>query len=277
VKIRHATHPDDLATLSGQELRQRFLDKDLFAAGEVRLSYTHHDRMVLGGVIPAVGQWLALTTPAELRADYFCERRELAVVAVAGSARVRADDQEWELAKGDVLYLGRGARDVAFSSAQEDSALFLASALAHVAHPHTLVTLAEADATAAGETETANRRTIYKHLQPGGVPTAQLVLGITALEPGSVWNSMPPHVHDRRTEAYLYFDLPDAHRIQHFMGRPDDLRTLTMSNLDLVVSPSWSVHFGAGTSNYAFVWVMAGENQAFTDMDQVAITDLGCC
>jgi 4-deoxy-L-threo-5-hexosulose-uronate ketol-isomerase len=274
VKIQHATHPDDLAALSGQDLRNRFLNQDLFTPGEVRLTYTHHDRMVLGGAVPAVGEWLELPVPAELRSESFCERRELAVVAVAGASQVRADGQEWELSKGDVLYLGRGANDIAFTASEADSALFLASALAHVSHPHTLVTLADADATAAGETETANRRTIYKHLQPGGVPTAQLVLGITALEPGSVWNSMPPHLHDRRTEAYLYFDLPDSHRIQHFMGRPDELRTLTMSNLNLVVSPSWSVHFGAGTSNYAFVWVMAGENQAFTDMDQVAICDL---
>lgn len=274
MKIQHATHPEDLAALSGQDLRNRFLNQDLFTPGEVRLTYTHHDRMVLGGAVPAVGEWLALPVPAELRSESFCERRELAVVAVAGASRVRADGQEWELSKGDVLYLGRGAADVEFSGTEVDSALFLASALAHVSHPHTLVTLADADATAAGETETANKRTIYKHLQPGGVPTAQLVLGITALEPGSVWNSMPPHLHDRRTEAYLYFDLPESHRIQHFMGRPDELRTLTMSNLNLVVSPSWSVHFGAGTSNYAFVWVMAGENQAFTDMDQVAICDL---
>lgn len=274
MKIQHATHPDDLAALSGQDLRNRFLNQDLFASGEVRLTYTHHDRMVLGGAVPAVGEWLELPVPAELRSESFCERRELAVVAVAGAAQVRADGQEWKLAKGDVLYLGRGAGEIAFSATEADSALFLASALAHVSHPHTLVTLADADATAAGETATANKRTIYKHLQPGGVPTAQLVLGITALEPGSVWNSMPPHLHDRRTEAYLYFDLPESHRIQHFMGRPDELRTLTMSNLNLVVSPSWSVHFGAGTSNYAFVWVMAGENQAFTDMDQVAICDL---
>jgi 4-deoxy-L-threo-5-hexosulose-uronate ketol-isomerase len=274
VKIQHATHPNDLAALSGQELRERFLDEDLFVAGEIRLSYTHHDRMVLGGVVPAVDTWLALPSPAELRSETFCERRELAVVAVGGSSRVRADGREWALDKGDVLYLGRGASDISFSAKESGSALFLASALAHVAHPHTLVTLAEADSTAAGEVNTANRRTIYKHLQPGGVPTAQLVLGITALEPGSVWNSMPPHLHDRRTEAYLYFDLPESHRIQHFMGQPDELRSLTMSNLDLVVSPSWSVHFGAGTSNYAFVWVMAGENQAFADMDQVSICDL---
>jgi 4-deoxy-L-threo-5-hexosulose-uronate ketol-isomerase len=274
VKIQYATHPDDVAALSGQQLRDRFLNNDLFAAGEVRLTYTHHDRMVLGGVVPPVGEWLALPTPAALRAEQFCDRRELAVVAVAGKSRVRADGREWDLDKGDVLYLGRGAADIAFSGTEADSALFLASALAHVRHPHALVTLADADATSAGELETANRRTIYKHLQPGGVPTAQLVLGITALEPGSVWNTMPPHLHDRRTEAYLYFDLPEADRIQHFMGKPDELRPLTASNLDLVVSPSWSVHFGAGTSNYTFVWVMAGENQPFTDMDHVAICDL---
>ena len=275
MKIQHATHPDDLAALDDESVRARFLEDALFVDGEVTLTYTHHDRMVLGGVSLRPGEQLALPVPAELRSETFCQRRELAVVSVAGSAVVTVDGETYALSRGDVLYVGRGARDIGFAATDaEPGALFLASALAHTAFPTRLVPLAEAAATAAGATETANRRTIHKHLHADGVQTAQLVLGITALEPGSVWNSMPPHLHDRRTEAYLYFDLPADHRIQHYMGTPGHLRTITMSNLQAVVSPSWSVHFGTGTTNYAFVWVMAGENQDFADMDQVAITEL---
>lgn len=274
MKIQHATHPDDLAGLGEAELRSRFLEDGLFVDGEVTLTYTHHDRMVLGGAMPRVGQDLPLPVPAELRSETFCQRRELAVVAVAGAAEVTVDGETYALAKGDVLYVGRGARDIRFTGVEAGAALFLASALAHTAFPTTLVPLADASKTAAGALETANRRTIHKHLHADGVQTAQLVLGITALEPGSVWNSMPPHLHDRRTEAYLYFDLPEDHRIEHYMGRPDELRTMTMRNLEAVVSPSWSLHFGTGTTNYTFVWVMAGENQDFADMDQIAITDL---
>jgi 4-deoxy-L-threo-5-hexosulose-uronate ketol-isomerase len=274
VKIQHATHPDDLAGLGDDQLRSRFLEDGLFVEGEVTLTYTHHDRMVLGGAVPRVGEVLPLPVPAELRSETFCQRRELAVVAVAGSAEVTVDDETFRLSKGDVVYVGRGARDIRFTGVEAGGALFLASALAHVAFPTRLVTWADASATAAGELETANRRTIRKHLHADGVQTAQLVLGITSLEPGSVWNSMPPHLHGRRTEAYLYFDLPAEHRIEHYMGKPDQLRTITMKNLEAVVSPSWSVHFGTGTTNYAFVWVMAGENQDFADMDQIAITEL---
>lgn len=274
MKIQHATHPDDFAALDDGDLRSRFLEDGLFVDGKVTLTYTHHDRMVLGGAVPRVGQTLALVAPAELRSDTFCQRRELAVVAVAGSAEVAVDGETHVLAKGDVLYIGRGARDVSFTGVEEGGALFLASALAHTTFPTTLVRLGDAAATEAGALETANRRTIHKHLHADGVPTAQLVLGITALQPGSVWNSMPPHIHDRRTEAYLYFDLPEEHRIQHYMGLPGQQRTMTMRNLEAVVSPSWSLHFGTGTTNYAFVWVMAGENQDFADMDQVAVVDL---
>ncbi len=274
MKIQHATHPDDFAGLQDADLRSRFLEDGLFVDGEVTLTYTHHDRMVLGGAVPRVGQTLELVAPDELRAETFCQRRELAIVAVAGSTEATVDGATHLLAKGDVLYVGRGAKEVSFTGVEEGGALFLASALAHTAFPTTLVRLADASATQAGALETANRRTIHKHLHADGVQTAQLVLGITALEPGSVWNSMPPHIHDRRTEAYLYFDLPDEHRIQHYMGLPGQQRTITMRNLEAVVSPSWSLHFGTGTSNYAFVWVMAGENQDFADMDQVAVVDL---
>lgn len=275
MQIRHATHPDDLAALSATALKDRFVVDDLFVPGKVTLVYSHHDRMVLGGVAPTAGSPLELPTPEALKAQYFCERRELAVVAVGEAGSVTVDGERYALANKDVLYIGRGARKVTFEADGPDAAFYLASATAHVALPTTLVPLSEALRTEAGDPATANERTIYKHLHDEGVATAQLVLGITALKPGSVWNSMPPHIHDRRTEVYLYMDLPGEHRIQHFMGLAGEPRAMAMSDRQAVISPSWSVHLGAGTTNYSFVWVMAGENQSFADMDQVAVTQLG--
>ena len=275
MQLRHATHPDDLALLDPTTLKERFVADELFEPGQINLVYTHHDRMVLGGVVALPGAPLTLEAPDALRAEYFLERRELAVVAVGDGGVVVVDGERYTLANKDVLYVGRGARDIQFEARGEDAAFYLASATAHVNYPTTLVPLADAHKTETGDKSTANERTVYKHLHDGGVRTAQLVLGITALKPGSVWNSMPPHIHDRRTEVYLYMDLPAEHRIQHFMGVPDEQRVITLRNRDAVISPSWSMHFGSGTTNYSFVWVMAGENQPFTDMDQVAITDLG--
>jgi 4-deoxy-L-threo-5-hexosulose-uronate ketol-isomerase len=275
VQIRHATHPDDFSALSAAAARDRFIVEDLFRSGEIVLVYSHHDRMVLGGALPLPGSPLELTAPDGLRAEYFCERRELAVVAVGVGGTVVVDGERFSLANKDVLYIGRGARDISFEADAADAAFYLASATSHTAFPTTLVPLADAMRTETGDRATANERTVYKHLHDEGVPTAQLVLGITALKPGSVWNSMPPHTHDRRTEVYLYMDLPTDHRIQHFMGSPAEPRVTSMRDREAVISPSWSVHFGAGTTNYSFVWVMAGENQSFADMDQIAVTELG--
>ncbi len=275
MQIRHATHPDDLAALDSAALKERFALGELFVPGETVLVYSHHDRMVLGGVLPLEGSPITLVAPDDLRAEYFCERRELAAVAVGSGGAITVDGERFELDNKDVLYVGRGAREIVFEATGPDAAFFLSSATAHATFPTTLVPLAEALTTETGDKATANERTVYKHLHDEGVRTAQLVLGITALKPGSVWNSMPPHTHDRRTEVYLYMDLPEEHRIQHFMGEPSELRPLAMKNRDGVISPSWSVHFGAGSTNYSFVWVMAGENQSFADMDQLAVTALG--
>lgn len=275
MQTRHATHPDDLAALPLAVMRDRFLVEDLFQEGRVTLVYTHHDRMVLGGAVPIPGTPLVLETPGDLKSEYFCERRELAVVAAGGPGAVVVDGTRYSLANKDVLYIGRGARAISFQADGADAAFYLASALSHAEFPTTLVPLADALRTDAGDAATGNKRVVYKHLHDEGVRTAQLVLGITALEPGSVWNSMPPHTHDRRTEVYLYMDVPEEHRIQHFMGMPSEPRAMTMKNRDAVISPSWSLHFGAGSTNYSFVWVMAGENQSFADMDQVAVTGIG--
>ena len=275
MQIRHATHPDDLAALDAAALKKRFIVEDLFVPGKVTLVYSHHDRMVLGGAVPVEGTPLTLVAPDALRAEYFLERRELAIVAVGAGGRVIVDGTNYTLANKDVLYVGKGVRDVVFEATGPDAAFYLASATSHTTFPTTLVPLTDALRTEAGDPSTANERTIYKHLHDEGVATAQLVLGITALKPGSVWNSMPPHIHDRRTEVYLYMDLPEEHRIQHFMGLATEPRAMAMSDRQAVISPSWSVHLGAGTTNYSFVWVMAGENQSFADMDQVAVSQLG--
>ncbi|MFF2388023.1 5-dehydro-4-deoxy-D-glucuronate isomerase [Agromyces sp. NPDC058104] len=275
MQIRHASHPDDVAGLSKTALRERFVADSLFVPGEQVLVYTHEDRMVIGGVVPLAGSPIELEAPAELRTERFCERRELAVVQIGRTGTVTVDGVQYTLEHRDVLYIGSGTRSVSFAATgDEEAAFYLASALSFGGHPTRLVRLQDANTTQTGDAATANRRTVYKHIHADGVRSDQLVLGITALEPGSVWNSMPPHTHDRRTEVYLYFGLPEGHRIQHVMGEPDDTRTLVLADRDAVISPSWSVHFGSGTTNYAFVWVMAGENQAFTDMDQIAVTAL---
>ncbi|GAA1830423.1 5-dehydro-4-deoxy-D-glucuronate isomerase [Agromyces salentinus] len=276
MQIRHATHPDDVAGLPKAALRERFVADSLFVPGEQVLVYTHEDRMVIGGVVPLAGEPIELVAPPELRTERFCERRELAVVQIGRSGTVTVDGVEYTLEHRDVLYVGQGTRTVTFAAGAdgEEAAFYLASALSFRGHPTRLVRLQDANTTQTGDAATANRRTVHKHIHADGVRSDQLVLGITSLEPGSVWNSMPPHTHDRRTEVYLYFGLPEDHRIQHVMGEPHDTRTLVLSDRDAVISPSWSVHFGSGTTNYAFVWVMAGENQSFTDMDQIPVTAL---
>jgi 4-deoxy-L-threo-5-hexosulose-uronate ketol-isomerase len=275
VQNRYATHPDDYSALGPDALRERFVVGDLFIPGEVSLVHSHHDRMVLGGAHALPGVPLPLPAPDALRAEYFCERRELAIVSVGAGGDVVVDGTRYTLANKDVLYVGRGARDIVFEADHDDAVFYLASATAHVTYPTAYVPLSYAATNEAGDAATGNERTVYKHLHEGGVRTAQLVLGITALKPGNVWNSMPPHTHDRRTEVYLYMDMPAEHRVQHIMGVPSDQRVMTVSDRQAVISPSWSLHFGAGTTNYSFVWVMAGENQPFDDMDQVAITGLG--
>ncbi|GAA2389800.1 5-dehydro-4-deoxy-D-glucuronate isomerase [Dactylosporangium salmoneum] len=271
MQTREATHPAEITALDTNALRARFVVDDLFRPGAVRFVYSHEDRIVLGGVVP-LDNPLSLGTDDALYAEYFCQRRELAITNLGGTGTVTADGVQFALAAQDVLYIGQGTREVSFASddAANPATYYLFSATAHTALPTTLVTKAQAAETAAGAAETANRRTIRKYLHQDGVATAQIVLGITSLEPGSVWNTMPCHTHGRRTEVYLYYGLGPEHRVVHLMGEPQRTRNLILADRDVVISPSWSVHTGAGTSNYAFVWAMAGENQEFDDMQQVA-------
>lgn len=269
--IRHSTHPDELAGLDSAALRSRFLVSGLLQPGELRFALAHDDRMVIGGAVPN-GSPLELHAPDQLRTETFCARRELVVVNLAdATGTVTVDGERFELGHHDMVYVGVGAESVTFDGAGR---FYLVSAPAGAKHPTRLATAAEAETLHMGEPEAANVRALRRYVHAGGVASDRLVVGITTLAPGSVWNTMPPHLHDRRTEIYLYTGLDADARVMHFCGRPEELRTIVAADGDAVISPPWSVHSGAGTSAYSFVWAMAGENQSFEDMDAVGISEL---
>ncbi|MBL3699377.1 5-dehydro-4-deoxy-D-glucuronate isomerase [Leucobacter luti] len=274
MEVRHATNPDELRHMSDEEIRARFVISDLFTPGQVAAVYSHEDRMVLGGAQPTPGTPLTLENYPELRAEFFCQRRELAVTALNGTGTVVVDGTSFQLSDKDALYIGRGAREISFEASIDGTRFFLSSAVSDRDYPTTLIPAAEALTTETGEQEHANRRIVRKHIHEDGVASSQLVLGITAPEPGNVWNSMPPHTHDRRTEVYVYFDIDEQERVFHFMGLPGHTRHVALKNGDVVISPAWSMHFGVGTTNYSFLWVMAGENQSFADMDHIAVPQI---
>ena len=276
MEIRFQNSPKEVKGMSTEELRANFLVQQLMQDDKINLMYTHYDRVIVGGVKPA-NNAIALPNEPELRAEYFLERREVGIINVAaGKGSVVADGVNYELNKMDALYLGKGTKEVSFSSASaaDPAAFFLMSTTAHHTYPNRKMAKDEASPVKLGETATANKRTIYKYIHADGIQSCQLVMGITALEDGSVWNSVPPHTHTRRMEVYFYFDLPEAHRIFHLMGEPTETRHLVIANHEAVVSPPWSVHCGPGSTNYTFIWGMAGENYTFTDMDPVAIAEM---
>ncbi|MEO5647426.1 MAG: 5-dehydro-4-deoxy-D-glucuronate isomerase, partial [Chitinophagaceae bacterium] len=236
---------------------------------------SHYDRMIIGGIKP-VTKMLSLEPHAELKADYFLERRELGIINVGGSGEVQVDDNSFSIVKLDCLYVGQGAKKVSFSSKDEKNPalFFMLSAPAHKSYPTKKLSKEDATPTAIGELTTANKRTIYKYIHSAGIQSCQLVMGLTVLEEGNVWNTMPAHTHTRRMEAYFYFDIRDDHRVFHFMGEPQQTKHVLVANHEAVISPPWSIHSGCGTANYGFIWGMAGENYTFTDMDAVSIKDL---
>lgn len=272
---RYATHPDQVPGMGTAELRACYLVEEVFVPGEVSLTYTHHDRIVLGGAVPA-GEDLPLPTFDELRADYFLANRELGIVNVGGPGTVTADGEVFELPNGACLYVGRGTRDVVFADAdgERGAQFYLFSAPAHTTYPTVRVLPDEGNVLELGEQVTSNRRTLRQYIHLNGVRSCQVVMGVTTLHPGSMWNTMPAHTHDRRTECYLYFDLPADARVVHLMGERTETRHLVVADRQAVISPSWSLHSGVGTAAYSFVWAMAGENQEFTDMDPAAPADL---
>lgn len=257
------------------ELRQEFLVTGLFRPGEVRLEGWETDRAIVGGICPLAAP-LLLPNPAALRSPHFFARREGGIVNLGGPGSVIVDGVTHDVGHLDALYVGRSAEQVSFASATPaaPARFWLLSYPAQLAYPTRRVAIADVTGVRLGQRESANERTLYKLIHPGAFPTCQLVLGITRLEPGSVWNTMPPHTHLRRSEIYLYFDLPPEHAVFHFMGRPDETRHLVVRDGDAVLSPPWSIHSGVGTASYGFVWGMGGENQEFADMDAVAVRDL---
>ncbi|QOY92279.1 5-dehydro-4-deoxy-D-glucuronate isomerase [Paludibaculum fermentans] len=264
---------EETEQLTPAELRGSYLVEGLFEPGELRLAISDLDRLVIGGAMPTPS--LRLPSLKELGGGPFLARRELGVINVGGPAVVRVDGHEYELGPMDALYAGAGTKDVEFLESRDggEAALYLVSAPAHKSYPPALVSRAAMQASPLGDTQHASRRCIYKAIHPAGIPSCQLVMGFTELEEGSVWNTMPPHTHSRRTEIYLYLGLEDQ-MVVHLMGEPERTKSLIVRDREAVLSPSWSIHAGAGTSNYRFVWAMAGENQDFDDMDKVALEEL---
>jgi 4-deoxy-L-threo-5-hexosulose-uronate ketol-isomerase len=272
---RFAIDPVAAAAMGTDALRHNFHIGGLFQSGRIGLTYTHYDRMIVGGAMPA-GTPLPLAAIKPIGTKNFLDRREMIAVNIGGAGIVKAGGRSYELQPRDMLYLGMGADAVSFASASpaEPAKFYLVSAPAHQSHPSQMIRIGDAKRLDLGSQATCNERSIFQFIHAEGVKTCQLVVGMTQLAPGSVWNTMPCHVHDRRMEAYLYFDLPEAARVFHFMGEPDETRHLVMRNEEAVLSPGWSIHSGAGTSNYAFIWAMAGDNVDYTDVDPVAMEDL---
>ena len=261
--------------MSTEELRQSFLLSDLFVSGEVNLRITDLDRAVVGGAVPAA-EPIVLPNPDALRAEFFAQRREIGILNIGGDGTVTVDGHDFELAARDVLYVGRGSRDVSFASASADNPAryYIISYPAHSDFPTRRVRADEAQANELGTAERANRRRIARYIHAEGVRSSQLVMGVTVLEPGSVWNTMPAHTHSRRSEIYLYFDLPADAFVVHLMGEPQELRAMIVRDGEVAMSPGWSVHSGCGTSAYAFCWAMGGENQDYADMDPVPVESM---
>jgi len=270
VETRHAIHPDHARQMGTDELRRHFLGQGLFQDGEIRLLYTHYDRFTLGGAVPDGGS-LTLDRVEETKTDSFLDRREMGIVNIGATGTVAAGGEEWTLETGDVLYLGKGAGAVTFGG---QGRFYITSAPAHASFPNRLVRIGEAKKVEMGATETSNKRVINQFIHPLVMESCQLVLGYTELLEGSVWNTMPAHVHDRRMEAYLYWGMTPEARVVHFMGEPQETRHILIANEEAVVSPTWSIHAGAGIGSYTFIWAMAGDNIDYTDMDFIQPGDM---
>jgi 4-deoxy-L-threo-5-hexosulose-uronate ketol-isomerase len=267
-ELRYAAHPADFKSYDTERIRNDFLVENVMVPGEINVVYTLYDRLIVGGAVPT-DKPLKLEPFDELKAEYFLERRELGIINVGGEAKVIADGNEYILGFKEALYLGSGNKEVIFASSDVSNPahLYINSAPAHHQYPNKKVTLADAEIVELGSLEESNHRVINKLLVNSVVKTCQLQMGMTELKSGSVWNTMPAHTHNRRMEAYFYFELPKNQAICHFMGQPDETRHIWMKNEQAVISPSWSIHSAAGTSNYTFIWGMGGENLDYDDKD----------
>jgi 4-deoxy-L-threo-5-hexosulose-uronate ketol-isomerase len=270
IEVRQVSHPDAVRAFGTEELRRHFLIESIFEIDDIVLTYSHIDRLIIGGALPTTKP-LNLTAPTPVGQEFFLAQRELGVINIGGEGRVSLDDTIYELDNRDCLYIGKGVVDVIFESADASNPakFYLLSTPAHASHPSVLIKPEQANQLNLGDQLTANKRTIFQYIHPDVCDSCQLVMGLTQLEPGNMWNTMPCHTHDRRSEAYLYFDLTSDNRVFHMMGEPTETRHLIVANEQAILSPGWSIHSGVGTTNYAFIWAMGGDNKSFTDMDQV--------
>jgi 4-deoxy-L-threo-5-hexosulose-uronate ketol-isomerase len=275
MQIRFQNSPKETSQMTTQQLRDNFLVQGLMQPGKIELVYSHYDRMIIGGVVPTDAT-IGLPEEVELKANFFLERREMGIINVGGKGTVTADGMAYEIDKLECVYLGKGTKDVSFSSSVADAPaqFYILSVPAHQTYPNRKMTKDEAAQVNLGDIATSNKRTIYKYIHNDGIQSCQLVMGLTVLDAGSIWNSVPPHTHTRRMEAYFYFDVDAAQRVFHFMGAPQETRHLVVANHEAAISAPWSMHYGVGTASYGFIWGMAGENKEFTDMDPVPVATI---
>lgn len=277
MQVRQSIHSDHARQLDTAGLRREFLIENIFTPDNYTMTYSHIDRIIVGGVMP-VGESVTIGSEVgkQLGVSYFLERRELGVINIGGPGLIEVDGKAWEIGNQQALYVGMGAQSVVFRSvdASQPAKFYYNSAPAHTRYPDKKITLEEASPTTLGDAATGNRRTINKFIVPDVLPTCQLTMGLTKLEEGSLWNTMPCHTHERRMEVYFYFDMDEETAVFHMMGQPQETRHLLVHNEQAVISPSWSIHAGVGTKRYTFIWGMVGENQVFDDMDHVKVSEL---
>lgn len=275
MKMRYLADQIRYQRMNTDELRKAFLAQDLFEPGKLSLLYTEADRAIVGSAVP-INNNLTLSGGKTIASDYFAQRREIGIINIGDKGKTVVDGKEYEMENRDGLYIGRGSKEINFTSinAKNPAAFYILSYPAHTSFPNVKISKQDADVVNLGGVETSNKRTIYKYIHPGSVKSCQLVIGITELEEGSIWNTMAAHTHERRTEIYMYFDLKENDVVFHFMGMPDETRHLVVRNRQAVISPSWSIHAGAGTINYSFIWGMGGENQEFDDMDFIDMDNI---
>lgn len=274
--IRYASHPNEVKQFDTERLQSEFQINALFAPNEIKLVYSHVDRFIIGGVLPITGSLQLQADKKEMAADYFLERREIGIINVGGRGTITVDGTVYTMDPKDCIYIGLGSKDITFASenAADPAKYYFNSTPAHKTYPTVKAAISEATPAHLGSINTSNERTIYKYIHLDGIQSCQLVMGMTLLKPGNMWNTMPSHTHNRRSEVYFYFDMPEDAVVFHMMGEPKQTRHVVMRNEQAIISPSWSIHSGVGTNNYTFIWGMAGENQMFDDMDAVAMKDL---
>ena len=272
MRTRYANNPRDSKRYDTEELRENYLVEDIFKDDQIELVYSHVDRIIFGGIKPVYKE-LKLEAGKEMGVDYFLERRELGIINIGGKAIVTIDGTEYELKEKDGLYVGKGNKEVSFKSVnpEEPAKLYVNSVPAHKEYETVKIDIEKANPVRLGDNKTLNKRTIYQYVHPNVCESCQLLMGLTMLEPGNAWNTMPCHTHERRMEVYFYFDMDEETRVFHLMGEPTETRHLVVKNEECVISPSWSIHSGVGTSNYTFIWGMCGENKTFDDMDHISM------